>query len=831
MLDLFVSLAVAAILTSLLIGTVVVINNASRYQNRAFALFAFALAAWSCCTLVLCLTRDEDTAKRAMQVSTWICLQLPLGFRVLCQSILYPNHGSRQHMASIRYHFVLSQLLGLAVFTPLYVTGAGFDSTNNLPFPLKGDLFTPIGGFMIAGALWFVLYYVRLSRPLEGIRRTELQYVLLAVAIMVLITAFTHVIVPARSETLITQPLGALANLACIGTIAYGIATQRLLDVSTVLQRATAYIILMFYLVGLYLLVWKASTLLLQDQDTLPHLVAALVLAFSMTPVQGALQHLSRKLFITGRTWTIEDAVRSGGQLFTAITTMDELINRFIGILAEGGFDAESVRALFPTETEFVEFVPQGTSRMAMRLGRSRALATLLDQSREPVLAYALKRVRPRPDTREALQDLNALHAELAVGLYFKDELRGIVMLGARVSGRIYSRADQDALQVLCDQLAVALENAGLYTEVQNNKIYNDILVDSLVSGVIAVDRDGIINVINREAQRITGLNGDQALGCQLNVLPDALAGALREALEYRMIFKDREVTVETDEGQQTDVNLGSALFYSSARDPLGALLVFADLTEQKKLETQVRRSDRLASIGTLSAGMAHEIKNPLVTIRTFTELLPERYQDADFRDTFSNLVSHEVQRIDRIVNQLLHFARPAKADLMDTSLHGIIRSSLDLMQEQLRQRRIQLAQHLEAEEDRIQADEGLLDQALINFFFNAADSMEEGGSLTVSTDHTPPPHHLLPGTIEADRDLSFVRLTIRDTGTGIPPQAISQVFDPFFTTKNHGTGLGLAIAHGIVKEHNGLIDVDSQVGQGTTFSLYIPLATREAAV
>lgn len=830
--DVLVSLAVAAILASLLIGIVVLGNNASRRQNRAFAMFALSLAAWSSGTLVLCLTRNESIAERWMQISTWICIQLPLAFRVLCLSILHPSRTGRQHLAAIRMHFAVSQLIGLAVFTPLYITGAVIkDGGAGLPAPIPGTLFTPVNAFIIAGALLCVFRFGSRSRMLDGIRKTEMQYVLLAVTVMTVITMFTHLIIPARNQDLVTQPLGAVANLCCIGIIAYGIATRRLMEVSTVLQRITAYAILLLYLVSLYLLVLHGTRLLLPDTDLLPHLLAALVLAFSMTPVQGALQHLSRKLFITGRSWALEDAVRSGGELFASITTMDALVARFADILVDGGFDAETFRVMFPSDGLFIEHTAVSSQSLPVRISRSRPLVRILNQSRSPVLAYALKRVRPKPSILQAQQDLDSLRAELAIGLYFKSELRGIVLLGPRLSGRIYSRADQDALQVLCDQFAVALENANLYTVVQNNKIYNDILVDNLVSGVIAVDRGGMINVINREAQRITGLTVENALGYGLDVLPRALADALRQALEYRMIFKDKETTVDTETEGRIPINLGSSLFYSSNRDPLGALLVFADLTEQKKLEMQVRRSDRLASIGTLSAGMAHEIKNPLVTIKTFTDLLPERYQDDDFRETFTSLVSHEVHRIDRIVNQLLHFARPAKADLMDTSLHEIIHNSLELMQEQLKQRQIRLDAELDAEEDQILADEGLLDQAFINFFFNAVDSMDGGGVLTVATDRTPPPWHLIQGGNRDDSERHYIRMTIRDTGSGIPPQSISQVFDPFFTTKSHGTGLGLSIAHGIIKEHHGLIDVESRVGKGTTFYVYLPLVAKEAPV
>ena len=157
---------------------------------------------------------------------------------------------------------------------------------------------------------------------------------------------------------------------------------------------------------------------------------------------------------------------------------------------------------------------------------------------------------------------------------------------------------------------------------------------------------------------------------------------------------------------------------------------MFNDLTTIKKLELQVRRTDRLASLGTLAAGMAHEIKNPLVTIKTFTQLLPERYEDPDFRETFSSLIGQEVKRIDSIVNQLLNFSRPAKPNLAPTHLHEVLDNSLNLITQQLRQKGITLVRAYSAAQDLVHADADQLNQAFINFFLNAIESMSGGGHL-----------------------------------------------------------------------------------------------------
>jgi signal transduction histidine kinase len=412
----------------------------------------------------------------------------------------------------------------------------------------------------------------------------------------------------------------------------------------------------------------------------------------------------------------------------------------------------------------------------------------------------------------------------IAIGLRAKEGLEGILLLGPKLSGRIYGAPEQHALQLLCNQLAIALNNARLYTQVQDAKIYNDMLVDNLASGVIAADSAGMVTVFNREAQRITQRDTASILGQPSTVLPDMLAALLSSTLTQAQGQRDQDmVLARPSNGEGTPIRVSSSVFFSHTGEILGAFLVINDLTTIKQLELQVRRTDRLASLGTLAAGMAHEIKNPLVSIKTFTQLLPERYEDDDFRQTFFSLVGGEVKRIDRIVNQLLRFSRPAKPNLTATRLHEVIDSALKLMTQQLRQKNISLTLSLDASSDSIRADGDQLSQALINLFLNAIEAMTDGGRLTVRTKGVNPngfsnaftSERLVPPQIE---------VTIQDTGEGIPAEAITHIFDPFFTTKDQGTGLGLSVAHGIVHEHNGIIDAKSEPGQGTTFTILLPL-------
>jgi nitrogen-specific signal transduction histidine kinase len=230
---------------------------------------------------------------------------------------------------------------------------------------------------------------------------------------------------------------------------------------------------------------------------------------------------------------------------------------------------------------------------------------------------------------------------------------------------------------------------------------------------------------------------------------------------------------------------------------------------------------------------MAHEIKNPLVSIKTFAQLLPERYQDSDFRETFSNLIGHEIDRIDSLVNQLLRFARPAKPLLKPIHVHSVLEKSLQLIGHRLYQKEIKLTRSWQANVDTIRADADQLEQVFLNFFLNAMDSMKQrpGGELLVSTEIRPAQELIAHAAGKNGHAHEALRITIRDTGEGISGENLSHVFDPFFTTKDYGTGLGLSVAHGIIYEHSGQIEVESELGQGTAFHVLLPLVRSDQEV
>src|SRR5438552_2696344 len=548
-----------------------------------------------------------------------------------------------------------------------------------------------------------------------------------------------------------------------------------------------------------------------------------------MASARGLSQSLSDRLFISTRGLDFRTTMNQAVAILKSVATLQDLLTRFGKTIAQA-VDTDRVMILLPQKDVYAQGHPPPTPASRIDLPKDHALLRYLQTSGQPIVLDELHRARPTPESDRVSKHMQHLNLAVVMGIFAREQLEGIMLLGPRLSGRIYGRAEQEALQALCGQLAVAIENAELFTEVQNAKIYNETLLENLTTGVIAAGIDERITVFNNEAGQITELNSRDILDHAIDELPEALRNALRDTLRTGESQENNELVLRFDD-RGVIVRASTSIFRGEDRQVLGALMVLTDITALKRLELQIRRSDRLASLGTLSAGMAHEIKNPLVSIKTFAQLLPERYQDSDFRETFSNLIGHEIDRIDSLVNQLLRFARPAKPDLKPTHVHEVLEKSLQLIGHRLYDHDIKLARFWEANVDTIRADGDQLEQVFLNFFINAMDAMKRGGELSVSTQIGNDEEWVTAighGNGEAQEVL---RITVRDTGEGIRGDDIPHVFDPFFSTKDYGTGLGLSVVHGIIQEHGGQIEVESELKKGTAFHILLPLVRFDSKV
>ncbi len=339
-------------------------------------------------------------------------------------------------------------------------------------------------------------------------------------------------------------------------------------------------------------------------------------------------------------------------------------------------------------------------------------------------------------------------------------------------------------------------------------------LRNCVTCATIVVDAKQKITVLTPDAARLTGVSPDKAVGLSIEIFP----AALKEVF-VRTFSTEQSVSAQISFPGDNDGRSIILVNTTPTRDGhgkiAGAVAVLNDFSGVEKLEAKLAQIDRLASIGTLSVSMAHEIKNALVAVKTFVEMLVIRNP----QDELSTIVNREMSRIDSIVSQMLTFSGPAKPNLVPIRLHDVLNHSLRLVQHQISQKNVRLELIFAAAIDVVKGDDYQLKQAFLNLLFNALEATPVNGTLTVFTES-------VDSTTEGlqKNRMSEIRVVIRDSGVGIASENLARVFEPFFTTKPKGTGLGLSITRRIVQEHNATIGVESKPNEGATFSIVFPV-------
>jgi two-component system, NtrC family, nitrogen regulation sensor histidine kinase GlnL len=355
-------------------------------------------------------------------------------------------------------------------------------------------------------------------------------------------------------------------------------------------------------------------------------------------------------------------------------------------------------------------------------------------------------------------------------------------------------------------------------------KISWEQILAGLEDGVITVDRDGKISYFNEAAEVLTELSSSQALQKSVVELfrrEDWLVEQVKKSQPPRQESTRGEGDFVTRRGHKVPVSLTVSPLQDRHGNFLGSVLVLRDLKHRKELEEDLQRADRLAIVGTLAAGLAHEIRNPLGGIKGAAQLLKRSLDQNSSLLEYANIMIREVDRVDKLIEQLLDLARPAKLDLTAVNIHEVLEDVLLLETHTAEALRIAVKKRFDPSLPPIRGDRAQLTQVFLNLVKNAFQAMHRGGILTIATRLETDFHIRGQGS---DRS-RWIWVDVEDEGIGIKEQDLPHIFSPFFTTKNHGTGLGLAVCYRIVREHGGLIRVDSIEGKGTTFRISLVVA------
>jgi PAS domain S-box-containing protein len=797
---------------SLVVGTIVMLR---RPPDRA------ALHFYAICLLFFLMYSTSYTGK--LNLADWTLLWtdhlavllLPVVFLHFCVSFPERRLSDRRAWLVLVAYMPALALAGAAVLSQvLFATTQGGQALWRVTAAI--DRSKPLYfALLFAVSFAILLDSYRKTRSLTA--RKQMKWLVWGTGSGVLpFFAFYAVPFALGREPRFAMELAGYIPLALIPlSLAYAVVKHRLMDVELIFRRALVYLLATAAIVGICLLVVGLySSAVRGDEEphvTLIAVLSTLVVMLLFTPVKSRIQDAIDRLFYR------RDSPRR------ALLRLSQDLNAGLDLrsmtdqLLRGVRDAlgvQTVAAFLPErDGAFAMFSAMGCGPgvESIRLPATGALARRLAEG-SPVNAESA-----REDYPEA-GPLDLVH-------YFpcrvKGELIAILGVGRKDGFDTLNSEEIDLLQALAGQAATAFMNGRLFQslrekaeELQRLTEYNQNILESMDSGILVLDLDGRIVRWNRAMESLDGRRREEVLGRTLDeVFPAPFLDALRGSLvmeDHEEIAHIYKLHLLQADGRSVIVNVSIAPFEVDSGERHGTVLILEDVTARIRLEDQLQHAEKMASIGLLAAGVAHEVNTPLTGISSYAQILLEDMTGDDPRRATLEKIEAQTRRASSIANSLLNLARPERSAFETLPLNDAVHEVLKLFEPQIRDKKILLHADLGGGVPDVRGHRAKLQQVLLNLLSNARDAVEGGGHITVRTSQS------------GER----VLLEVVDDGIGIAEEDLPHIFDPFFTTKGRGkgTGLGLSISYGIVREHDGAMQVESIPGEFTRFRVELPV-------
>jgi two-component system NtrC family sensor kinase len=649
------------------------------------------------------------------------------------------------------------------------------------------------------------------------IQKKQLKWILYGMGLGVLPFTFFYIL-PRALSSLSTNfsELSIVFNVLIPLTLAYSISRYKLMDLEMILKKAITLIFSFLVIAILYFVVSTQTRLFAENRSNVLILgILAIILGATLfTPLKSLIQSLLDRA-IYKRSYQYRKTLLSISQEVSRERNLNKLSESILE-LTGNALSLDYISILLPIEDQpqsFYILKSRGEAdRPHTKITFDKSIYALIQQM-EFISIFDF------PDNKS----LQRKFAELAqFGFYHlmplsvEEKLIGCLGMGKKKDGSYLTSEDMELMRTISPSVALALENAYLYnqasiraTELEQLKDYSENIIESLTVGVAVLDQRGRVTGWNRVLEDSLGKSREEVINRGLiDVLGKKNYNAIFPPDTQEDLRLMSEIAIDMDGGSKRIFDISKTPLLDNRGNPYGTIIVFEDITEKISLQQQLLTSEKLASIGLLSAGVAHEINTPLTGISSYVQMLQKKLAD---NPNVPLLEKIEVQtdRVGRIVKNLLNFARsPGEASFYQVDLRESLNEIIALIDYKLKNMNIALDFNLPPV-NRIYAQGERLQQVFINIILNAIDAMPKGGTLSIDLQQTD--KHII--------------IKIRDTGTGIKEQHLSHIFDPFFTTKGigKGTGLGLSLSYAIIKEHEGQITVESEVGKGTLFTLSIP--------
>ena len=801
---------------NLWIGLYVFWKNPRAPLNRSFALTAVAIALWSGALAYRHL--DPDSYQTAIRLAFAAASLVPLGVVAFVDTFLVTEPRYRWLKLSVLT--LVAMGFSLLSFSPWMVKTVRLEAHGMQA--TYGVLHPVFAAYLLISFAYVAKSLVSKHRVATGLIRVQIRQMFLAFVVPAVLATLTNVLVPLLLGTSAYSSLGPLFSLITLTVIGHAIIRHRLMDIRIVIRRSVVYLAVIICSAGLFVALLLSANILLPDNHdfSIREIILALIVAAFFQPVNVRAQRLFDR-YLYRDPYDYARTLREASRALTATIDLQTLLADVGGVLASTLHpETIAIYLVDPDDQEFLLAWSSGRSGgLPGAIARTSPIVTSMTRTRQLVFRDEVPSVHPPEQRNHLLAALERIRAEVVVPLIEETDVIGLIAIGVKRSGDPYFSNDADLLTTLANQAAVAVRNAQTHARVvQVNEEMQKIL-ETIESGVVAVGPRGRITLFNRAAEMLTGLSAQAARGQSPEHLPGPLGSALWATAVDGEPRSQIEFSLPDAAGQLVPLMCSTSPLRGPDGTPLGAVAVLADMSRLKELEQEKRRAERLASIEAIASGLIHEIRNPLVGIKTYAQLLPSRGDSEEFREMFSRTAGREIGRIDDLLSRFRTMSRASQYPMEMVDLAAPLRDTLETLHAELEDRKIHLRQVGELTRRPVLGNASQLQQLFLNLCLNAIQAMDPGGELTVRVADL------------SEGGGSTLLVEVADTGPGIPDHLLATIFDPFVTTKPHGTGLGLAICRSIADAHHAQLSARNNVGRsGCTFTVEFPVLTGRPA-
>jgi len=676
--------------------------------------------------------------------------------------------------------------------------------------------------FSLFTIITLLLIYSSLRRPPSPLIKKQLRWILAGLGIGFLpFVAFYGI---PYSLGKMPSPLSELTILfqALIPlTFAYSVSRYKLMDFEVLLKKAATLIFSYFVLACLYLVLSSQTEMFSENKLNVLILgILAMILGATLyTPLKKLFSALFDRFFYK-RAYKYRKTLLFISQELSRERNLQRL-SKSLTDLITNALSLKSLALLLSQEGEGHPFLVSSYKGESATFPDTITFDSQFYQNLKEKEFISFDSFSDKKELQRGAEISSTLGFAHFLPLKVEGGLVGCLAMGKKTDNSFLNSEDWELLTTISLPVGLAIENASLYNqasiramELERLKDYSENIIESLTVGVAVLDQNGKVIGWNRVMEGIFSKKKPQVLG---QALREVLGAKNFLALfpsdtqqDFRLLS---EITMEMPAGRKRIFDIAKTPLLDNMMSPYGTIIVFEDITEKIHLQQQLVTSEKLASIGLLSAGVAHEINTPLTGISSYIQLLQKKMTDSHYSQILGKIEA-QTERVTKIIKNLLNFARnPSDSAFHKVNIVDNLQEIISLIDYKLKAMNINLALNLTPVK-LIWAQSERLQQVFINIIINAIDAMPNGGTLKIDTYE------------EADE----VVVKIADTGPGIKKQHLPHIFDPFFTTKGigKGTGLGLSISYAIIKEHEGHIAVESEAGKGTCFTIFIPANLEE---